>query len=121
MQQLAYTEHLIYAPQYCLNSDTPPKCLNTDTPLTLKQSEFSLKQFAKRMGQANYSAYNKWKKVWVAGVPEKKHWSIIWGNNHLKQVQNGPVHSQTGVAYSFQTFEKRLPLNNLDNAEWTHR
>jgi len=32
-------------------------------PVSLKQTEFSLKQFAKRMGQANYSAFNKWKKV----------------------------------------------------------
>jgi len=46
-------------------------------PISLKQMEFSLKQFAKRMGQANYSAFNKWKKVWVAGFLEKKHWSII--------------------------------------------
>ena len=50
-------------------------------PISLKQTEFSLKQFAKRMGQANYSAFNKWKKVWVAGFLEKKHWSIIRGQN----------------------------------------
>jgi hypothetical protein len=25
MRQLAYAEHLIYAPQHCFNSDTPPK------------------------------------------------------------------------------------------------
>jgi hypothetical protein len=31
-------------------------------PVSLKQTEFSLKQFAQRMGQANYSAFNKWKK-----------------------------------------------------------
>ena len=31
--------------------------------ISLKQTKFSLKQFAKRMGQANYSAFNKWKKV----------------------------------------------------------
>jgi len=30
-------------------------------PISLKQTQFSLKQFAKRMGQANYSAFNKWK------------------------------------------------------------
>jgi hypothetical protein len=27
MRQPAYAEHLIYAPQRCFNSDTPPKCL----------------------------------------------------------------------------------------------
>jgi len=41
--------------------------------ISLKQTEFSLKQFAKRMGQPNFSAVNKWKKVWVAGVLKKKH------------------------------------------------
>ena len=35
-------------------------------PVSLKQTEFSFKQFAKRMGQANYGAFNKWKNVWVA-------------------------------------------------------
>jgi hypothetical protein len=40
-------------------------------PISLKQTEFSLKQFAKRMGQPNFSAFNKWKKVWVAGFLEK--------------------------------------------------
>jgi len=48
-------------------------------PISLKQTEFSLKLFAKRMGQANYSVFNKWKKVWVAGFLEKKHRSIIQG------------------------------------------
>jgi hypothetical protein len=46
-------------------------------PTSLKQIEFSLKQFAKRMGQPTFSAFNKWKKVWVAGFLEKKHRSII--------------------------------------------
>jgi hypothetical protein len=53
--------------------------------ISLKQTEFSLKQFAKRMGQPNLSAFNKWKKVWVAGFLEKKHRSIIPGQNRLKQ------------------------------------
>jgi len=39
-------------------------------PISLNQTEFSLKKFAKRMGQANYSAFNKWEKVWVAGFLE---------------------------------------------------
>jgi len=32
-------------------------------PISLKQSEFSLKQFTKTMGQANYSVFNKYTKV----------------------------------------------------------
>lgn len=31
-------------------------------PINLKQMEFSVKQFAKRMRQPNLSAFNKWKK-----------------------------------------------------------
>ena len=48
-------------------------------PISLKQNEFSLKQFAKRMAQANFNEFNKWKKVWVAGFLAKKHRSVIWG------------------------------------------
>jgi hypothetical protein len=50
----------------------------------LKQTEFSLKQFAKRMGPPNFSAFNKCKKVWVAGFLEMKHRSNIPGHNILK-------------------------------------
>jgi hypothetical protein len=90
-------------------------------PISLKQTEFSLKQFAKRMGQANYSAFNKWKKVWVAGFLEKKHRSIIRGQNRLKQVRDGPLHWETAVADFLATFETWLPLVNFDNAEWIRR
>jgi hypothetical protein len=57
-----------------------------NAPIILKDMEFSLKQFAKRMGQPNFSAFNKWKKVWVAGWLKKNHWSIIRGQNCLKQL-----------------------------------
>jgi hypothetical protein len=90
-------------------------------PISLKQTEFSLKQFAKRMGQPNFSAFNKWKKVWVAGFLEKKHRSIIRGQNRLKQLQNGPLHWETAVADFLETFETWLPLENFDNAEWIRR
>jgi hypothetical protein len=53
--------------------------------ISLKPTESSLKQFAKRMWQPNCSAFKKWKKVWAAGFLEKKHQSIIPGQNHLKQ------------------------------------
>jgi hypothetical protein len=41
-------------------------CANCKPPVSLKYTEFSLKQFAKKMVQANYSAINQWKKGWVA-------------------------------------------------------
>jgi len=41
--------------------------------ISLKLTEFSLKQFAKRMGQPNFSTFKKWKKVWVAGYLETMH------------------------------------------------
>jgi len=52
-------------------------------PISLKQTEFSLKQFAKRTGQPNFSAFSKWKKVWVVGFLKKNHQSIIRGQNRL--------------------------------------
>ena len=87
-------------------------------PVSLKQTEFSFKQFAKRMGQANHSAFNKWKKVWVAGFLEKKHRSIIWGQNRLKQLRDGALHWEMAVADLLKTFESWLPLDNFDNAKW---
>jgi len=90
-------------------------------PISLKHTEFSLKQFAKRMGQATYSAFNKWKKVWVAGFLEKKNRSIIRGQNRLKQVRVGPLHWETAVADFLATFKTWLPLVNFDNAEWIRR
>jgi len=70
------------------------------------------------MGQANYSAFNKWKKVWVAGFLEKKHLSIIRGQNRLKQVRNGPLRWEMLVTDFLETFKTWLPLDNFDNAEW---
>jgi hypothetical protein len=90
-------------------------------PISLKQTEFSLKQFAKRMGQPNFSTFNKWKKVWVAGFLEKKHWSIIPGQNRLKQMRNGPRRWEMAVADFLETFDTWLPLENFDNAEWIRR
>ena len=86
-------------------------------PISLKQTEFSLKKFAKRMGQPNFSAFNKWKKVWVAGFLEKKHRSIIPGQNCLKQMRNGPLCWKMAVADFLETFDSWLPLGNFDNAE----
>jgi len=60
--------------------------------ISLKQTEFSLKQFATRMGQPEVSAFNKWKKVWVAGILKKEHRSITRGQNRFKEVQDVPMH-----------------------------
>jgi hypothetical protein len=50
-------------------------------PTSLKQTEFSLKQFGKRMGQVIYSEFDKWKKELVAGFLKKMHRSIIREQN----------------------------------------
>jgi hypothetical protein len=100
-------------------SDNSPDLGGTEgkPPLSLKQTEFSLKQFAKRMGQANHSAFNMWKKVWVAGIPEGKHRSIIWRQNWSEQIRNGHLHWETAVADFWETFETWLPLDNFENAK----
>jgi hypothetical protein len=87
-------------------------------PISLKQTELSLKQFAKRMGQSNFSMFNKWKKVWVAGFVEKKHRSDIRGQNRLKKLGDRPLHWKTAVADFLETIVTWLPLENFDNAEW---
>jgi hypothetical protein len=73
------------------------------------------------MGQPNLSAFNKWKKVWVAGFLEKKHRSIIPGQNRFKQQRNGPLNWKMAVADFLKTFEKWLPLENFDNVVWIQR
>jgi len=87
-------------------------------PIGLKQTKCSLKQFAQTMEQDNNSAFNKWKKVWVAGLLKKKHRSILWGQNRLKRVCVGPLHWEMAVADFLETLEKWVPLENFDNAEW---
>jgi len=73
------------------------------------------------MGQPTLSAFNKGKKVWVAGFLEIQHRSIIRGQNRLKQLRNGPLHWETAVAEFLETFETWLPLENFHNAEWIRR
>jgi len=118
LQEMSYDE--------CDMADESDDSLDLDGaegkhPISLKQMEFSLNQFAKRMGQPYFSAFNKWKKVWVVGFLEKKHWPIIRGQNQLKQVREGPLHWETAVADCFATFENWLPLVNFDNSEWIRR
>jgi hypothetical protein len=90
-------------------------------PVSLKQTKFSLRQFAKRMGQDNDSVFNKWKTEWVAGFHKTKHQSIIWGLHWLKQLGDGPLHCETEVAECLETFETWLHLDNFDTAEWIRR
>jgi len=54
----------------------------------------------------------------VAGFLEKKHQSIIRGQNRLNQVRDGPLHWETAVTDFVATFENWLPLVNFDIAEW---
>jgi hypothetical protein len=70
----------------------------------VKQTEFSLTQFAQLMGQPNFSAFNKWKKVCMAGCLEKKDRSIIPEQNRSKQLRGGPLHWQMAVAGFFGDF-----------------
>jgi len=86
--------------------------------ISLTQTEFSLKQFAKRMGQPNLSTFNKWKKVWATGILEKKYRSIILGHNRLKKMRDGLQHQETAVADYLETLETGLHFENFDNAEW---
>jgi hypothetical protein len=76
-----------------------------------------LKQFAKRMGQLNFSAFNKWMKVWGAGFLEKKNRSIIPEHNRLKEQGDGPLHCERAVADIVELFKKWLPMENFDNAQ----
>jgi hypothetical protein len=84
----------------------------------MNQTVLSSKQFGTMMGQPNFTAFNKWKKVWVAGFLEKKHRSIIQGQNCSKQLQDRPLHWQIPVADMLRTFEMWLRLENFNNAKW---
>jgi len=88
-------------------------------PISLKPMQLALKKFAKRIGQPNFSAFNKWNKVWVAGFLEKKHRYSIRGQNCLKQLRDGPLHWEMVVADFSETFNTWQPLDNFDNADWS--
>ena len=90
-------------------------------PISMKQTEFSFKQFAKRMGQPNFSLFNQWKKLWVAGFLEREHRPIIPGLNHLKQLRDGPLHWEAEIADFLETFETWLPLENFDHSQCIRR
>jgi hypothetical protein len=54
----------------------------------------------------------------VAGFLEKKHWSIIQGQNRLKQLRDGTLHLERAVADILETFKTWLHLENFDNGKW---
>jgi len=87
-------------------------------PVSVKQMEFSLKQFAEWMGQPTFGTFNKWKKLWVAGFLEKRQRSIIPGKKRLKQLRDGPLHWEMAVANRLQTFKTWLRSETFDSAKW---
>jgi len=87
-------------------------------PISLKQREFTLKQFAKWMGHSNYSAFNKWKKLRVAGFLEKMDCGITRGHNNFYQLQDEPLHREIVVEDIVVIFENRLLLDPVHTAGW---
>jgi len=73
------------------------------------------------MGQANYSAFNKCKRLWVVGFLEKKHQSMIRGQNRWKKVWDGPLHREMAVADRLASFKNWLLLICSDSSEWIRR
>jgi hypothetical protein len=59
--------------------------------IRMKQNEFSWKQFAKRIGYANYSLFNKLKIVRVAETLENMDQSIIWRQTHSNNLRDFPL------------------------------
>jgi hypothetical protein len=64
-------------------------------PISLKEKELSMKQSAQRMGQAEYTGYNTWMKVWVAAFAERQGQFIIQGQNCFNQVRDEPLRWET--------------------------
>jgi len=118
LQQISYDE---YDADYESDSSSDFGGTEGKAPISLKQTEFSLKQFAKRMGKPNFSTFNKCKKVRVAGFLEKKHRSSIRGQNCLALLRHPPLHWETAVADCLVTSKATLPVKNVDNAGWIWR
>jgi hypothetical protein len=80
LREIAYDE---FDADYDSDNSSDLRRAPGKAPIILQRTEFSVKQFATRMGHPNFTAFNKWKKVWVAKFLEKKHRSIIPGQNCL--------------------------------------
>jgi len=88
---------------YECNDSSEVSRANPNPPISMKQTEFSLKQFGNRMGQPNFSGFSKWMNVWVAGFLEKMHWFIIPGQNRFKQLQAGPPSAKCKLVWKPNT------------------
>jgi hypothetical protein len=89
-----------------------------NSPNILKQTELSLKRFAKRLGQPIFRAINKGKKRWVAGFLDVQYWWKIRRQKHSNQLLDGPLHWEMVVADLLVTFTTWPALEIFNNAEW---
>jgi hypothetical protein len=55
------------------------------------------------MGQAKFHLSNKWMKVWVVVFLVKVDPFMIWGQQLVKQLQNGPQYWERAVEYCWNT------------------
>jgi hypothetical protein len=77
-----------------------------------------LKKFAKTREQPKFKIFNKLKKLWVAGILQKKHGSMIEKQSHLYQLRDGPQHWVMVVVDCLAIFENLLCLGTCGNTEW---
>jgi len=87
-------------------------------PLSLKSTESSWQKGSNRIGQANYSVFNMWKKVCMAWFLEKQHCGIICGQNDLTQLHGAPPLWETVIKDFWATFDHSLRLDTFHNASW---
>jgi hypothetical protein len=77
-------------------------------------------QSAKRIGQANYWAFDMRNQVGVAGILERTLRFIIWLRNGLSPVREQLLDWEAAVAELLLTFDDWLQFDNFDNAKWIH-
>jgi hypothetical protein len=87
-------------------------------PISVMQTEFSSNQFANTVGQPNFSPFDKWKRVLLAGFLKKNHSSIILGPHHSKQWVVVTLQSETAVADGLKSFKTWLPLESFNDTKW---
>ena len=72
---------------------------------SLKQTEFSLKKFAKTMKHPSCSVFHKSKKVNQTGDQDSKYPGMFQSKNDFKQQHEGPPLRTRSVADCLVTFE----------------
>jgi hypothetical protein len=75
------------------------------SPTSLKQTEFTFKEFAKTLGQPIFSAFSDCNIVWVAGCLGKKNWYIIPGQTRSNHMRDGPLQWGTAVVDVLETLK----------------